>query len=403
MLTKTPDKSEYTAKCETGEIETAVLIGGNDAAVGDKFVPNINASKWNDECWLNINHSDVVVAQKEGFVDGEVSLVIGNNTHQYYIDENGKLEYEIIYAARPPYDDEILHLTFSEGMTFWYQPPLTAQEIADGFKRPENVVGSYVAYHSRKDNKYQTGKHSHIYAMTLIDADGKKSKPQMDIVAGATTGTLTIKMDKAWLDAAKYPVTLDPTLGYTVAGGSSFGNATSKRGTFEETVVDSGGGWVVSEYRFYAGTVDAVNKGVKIGLYDANQTTGSPLNEALLEQVEDDIQGTGTAVEDQNVFTSGTNPVLGESVKYVICWIGEDADNDLLFDSGNPGGFSGFTLSGTTYSGEMADPWVTAAGATGTIFSLWAVYAAPAAGEGVGKLVNGGLVNNGPVGGRLTG
>lgn len=101
--------------------EVDIIIGG--ASVIDRFVPNINCQKWNDECWLNINHPDIVTAEKESTVDGKTSITIGNNTHRYYIID-GKLEYEIEFEKRPKNNTVELSLDFPEGLDFFYQDSL---------------------------------------------------------------------------------------------------------------------------------------------------------------------------------------------------------------------------------------------------------------------------------------
>jgi len=50
----------------------------------------------------------------------------------------------------------VISLPFdSKGLKFYYQGPLTEEEIAQGIVRPEEVVGSYAVYHeSKKDREY---------------------------------------------------------------------------------------------------------------------------------------------------------------------------------------------------------------------------------------------------------
>jgi hypothetical protein len=123
----------------------------------------------------------------------------------------------------------VFTLDFPEGLAFHYQPPLTQEQINAGHIRPDDVIGSYAVYwkdrHHYKDRSgstivnYRTGKFCHIYRPRLIDALGNELWADLHIDPAAKT--MTITMDGKWLDAAAYPVTLDPTFGYTTAGAST--------------------------------------------------------------------------------------------------------------------------------------------------------------------------------------
>ena len=149
--------------------EAAIKIGGTS----QKFVPNINASKWNNEAWLNINTPGLVTTEKETYQDGKIELVLGDKTHRYY-EKGGKLEYEIEFKQTPLSNVVTLNLAFPIGLDFYYQPELEQWEIDEGCVRPDNVVGSYAVYWNKKNNRYKTGKFCHIYRPKIIDADRKE-------------------------------------------------------------------------------------------------------------------------------------------------------------------------------------------------------------------------------------
>ena len=223
---------EFSANCFMPDVEdgAVVKIGGT---MPDKFAPNINASKWDDECFLNINHPDTVTDEIVLVENGVLSQVIKDNTHRFYILPDGKLEYEIEFAKRPPSDTVAFNLTFTDGLMFLKQLPLedewalnsmglTLEEYLTQYNRPADVINSYAVYWNKNNNKYKTGKFMHIYRPKLIDADGKEMwVTDMNIDPG--TKTLTITMPSKWLDNAKYPVILDPVIGYSTAGASSTG------------------------------------------------------------------------------------------------------------------------------------------------------------------------------------
>ena len=96
--------------------------------------------------------------------------------------------------------------------------------------RPENVIGSYVVYHSTKmdyilgETNYKTGKAFHIYRPFVTDSEDNKIWCDLNIDdsdSNDTTGLLTITIPQDFLDNAVYPIILDPTFGNTHAGSSS--------------------------------------------------------------------------------------------------------------------------------------------------------------------------------------
>jgi uncharacterized phage protein (TIGR02218 family) len=134
-------------------------------------------------------------------------------------------EFDLILIERP-HDNEFAYKIRSKNLVFCKQPPLTSEEIADGHRRPDNVVGSYAVYHSHKRNNhrlsngreenYGCGKFGHIYRPKAVDDNGKWAWCDMDIA----DGHLVIIAPQEFLDNAKYPVTIDPNIGYTTAGAS---------------------------------------------------------------------------------------------------------------------------------------------------------------------------------------
>jgi hypothetical protein len=135
----------------------------------------------------------------------------------------------------------------SPDVSFFYQPPLwqdfgfaaststctdtTCTIGSSTYNRPTNVVGSYAVYSiAHRNNRpgqpnFATGKLFHIYRPQATDASGTTAWATMNI----SSGTLTVTIPQSFLVSAKYPVTVDPTFGYTTAGatqgtsGSDFG------------------------------------------------------------------------------------------------------------------------------------------------------------------------------------
>lgn len=179
-------------------------------------MPNLNSSKWGDRAWLNINHRATAIINEEAQEsEGVVSISAGGLTHRYFVDMAGRVEYEIVFESDRVSDTIVLDLDFPPGLSFYYQPPLTPAEIEAGDFRPDEVVGSYAVYWREKNGVFQTGKFCHIYRPKLVDAAGVERWAEQNI--DPMTKKWTIAID---LSGLTFPVTLDPTVGYTSEGGT---------------------------------------------------------------------------------------------------------------------------------------------------------------------------------------
>ncbi len=161
--------TEYNIELTKEDVPCQVEIGGTT----EKFVPNINASKWNAECWLNINHPDVVSAEIERVIGDKIELTVGENTHRYY-ETNGRLEYEIELLMKPRSNVITLDLSFPDGLSFHEQTEANKDSPED--YRPDNVINSYAVYWKKRDHKvggqnYKTGKFCHICRSNIIAAE----------------------------------------------------------------------------------------------------------------------------------------------------------------------------------------------------------------------------------------
>lgn len=207
------------------ETEWKTEVG--DRSVSNRVAPHLKVRKWadtTDECWLSISFADNLPGNDAATFEGEALVwsKAGYRIRMYNtgFDEGGGHNFDLVIPRRPPVNTVTFNIAHS-GCRFEYQPPLTAEEIETGHVRPPRVVGSYAVFRAdnRRHNQYQTGKVCHIYRPHLVDSAGSETWADMNI----TGNQLTITIPQAWLDAAVYPVTLDPDLGYTTIGATAVG------------------------------------------------------------------------------------------------------------------------------------------------------------------------------------
>lgn len=194
------------------------------------FKPQAKIMRWDNEVNFSLRAEEHSEAQVR--TEGKLIKYITPEyeVHQYELDpgdigEEGGLEFEWVLPKKPA--SNVLRATIqTKELNFYYQPPLTPEEIEQGAVRPENVVGSYAVYHKTKGGmnradgmEYKTGKAFHIYRPKVKDADGSEVWGELHI--DEAKGELTVTVPQYFLDKAVYPVIVDPTFGYTSMGGTN--------------------------------------------------------------------------------------------------------------------------------------------------------------------------------------
>lgn len=137
--------------------------------------------------------------------------------HRWYLNHLGQLEYDIVLHERPRSNVFRWPMEAHPGLMFEFQPKLTPWEVRRGNRRPFNVVGSYSVYFNKRDNQYKTGKFCHVYRPCGTDANGRIAWGILRI----RDGEMVIRWPKTWLANARYPIILDPSLGYSTLGAST--------------------------------------------------------------------------------------------------------------------------------------------------------------------------------------
>jgi len=215
----------------------------------DAFHPQIKIKRWNNECNFSVRLIDDDLSIPQIETDGNKIKFIKNKLEAHFYPckagekgETDAYEFEIILKERPT--TNIINMSIkTKGLKFYYQPPLN-EEIhepdvvkttetdcydVDGnivTHRPENIIGSYAVYHeSRRGNyskiggkNYFAGIAFQIYRPKIFDAGGHAVWGTLNI--DIEKNLLTIEIPQKFLDAAVYPVSVDPNFGYEVKGGT---------------------------------------------------------------------------------------------------------------------------------------------------------------------------------------
>jgi hypothetical protein len=257
-----------------------------------------------------------------------------------------------------------------KGLVAYYQPPLTEEDIKAGHVRPDRVVGSYAIYHEQPqatyvDGKnYRSGKAFHLYRPELIDANGQRTWAEQKLDTDA--GTLTITMDREWLDRAVYPVVVDPTLGYTTQGGSFFGDP-DYRDSSHATTGASGG--TMSELHAFVKNGAATEYGIKVAVYTDDAGNNRP-EDQVASEIEFRIPAS-SAVAERSGSYSGS---LAASTKYWLAFIPEDISVQVAYD--NSAANSECYLYPNPSGYDLPANWGNSGAGYTARYSIWAVYAA---------------------------
>lgn len=320
-----------------GETKPKILLGGKDG----KFVPNLNLSFECDsgveKFFLNLNKKDLKIdSELETFASDTVKLSAKGENHIWHIDEDGNFKWDMRFDSKPSKNVFEWELLSSPAISFFYQPELTQEEIDKGMIRPPKVVGSYAVYcdkgyHCQDQSgqtivNYRTGKLCHIYRPLCTDALGVQSWADLLIV----NGKLSITIPQGFLDSASYPVTLDPTFGYTTAGGSQHNEGYNR-------IHGIGGSYGVPGS---AGSVTKISAHLKVnasthcewraGLYDASGAAWYNDTSADLVSPQSDNAGDITNTTAAWLDATFSTSASVTAKQYAVC-IYVNADNEFSY------------------------------------------------------------------------
>lgn len=383
----------YTEKQDTFEISHQSITegAGENKIELVKNQPKVVFNRWNGEVKMGVRYTEIQATGARALLTNRIEWKSAKQEmHGYPIQgagmEDGGFEIEIMLNQKPTKNTFDFVIDGADQLDFFYQPPLTV-DIGNGaivsateteaFNKdgrrieyqPENVVGSYAVYHKVKrdyavgQTNYATGKAYHIYRPKAIDANG------IEAWAGLSyqNEVLTVTVPQSFLDSAAYPVTVDPTFGYTSIGagddawlvndtigyGQDSGNNLTEDGTITKLTLYAAG--------------DSGTQNVKGVIYNA----GAP-------------PGARRGITDPSAFTTTPNwvdltfatPVALTAGQYVITWV---PDGNTTAKKDNTAGYTRYTATGSYASPPDPFPstaYTSTASRRGSMYATYTVAAA---------------------------
>lgn len=174
----------------------------------DGNTPFFELSRWN-EAFLGLNLSYAEEFEYE-FEEGKLKLKAKWEDEEFEFEleawdvcEGGSLELK--WTLKSSTLNSFSFPIATENLKFYYQPPLTQEEIDEGAFQPDNVTGSYAVYHeSKMNNEYKAGKAFHIYRPKAIDNLGNEVWCDLNITDDVLTVTIpqefwTMRFIQFWL------------------------------------------------------------------------------------------------------------------------------------------------------------------------------------------------------------
>jgi len=370
-------------------LPSSVEKAGNIKTVLDKESPRIELQKWDGEAKLGIRYTGIpaTTTGSRALLTNRMEWKHGaQEVHAYPLAtstemEDGGFEVEVVLNEKPTTNIFEFAIDGAENLDFFFQPPLTDEEITDGAVRPENIVGSYAVYHKLKINhkrgqtNYATGKAFHIYRPKAIDANNDEIWAELSY----HSGVLSVAVPQSFLDSATYPVRVDPTFGYTTIGSSQqklaeqFGDDQTRVGNTvnltEEGTLDS-----ITAALNTAAESDLIDTIVFVNREDAGANS-----HALVASVENlDVSHTSTAA--WFTFTASDETLVADDYVLNITGNGQDVGDafnrqEINWDTSGGRNFYSELFSGT-YASAKEDPWTETETSDGSdrFYSLYATY-----------------------------
>lgn len=341
-----------------GEADADIKIGGDDSG---KFESVIEMFKWGGRYSLSIRDLDMPKSDVESFDNGRIVIKRGSIQDKYYSIDGKRLEHERVFASEPlslKLQFEILH---SSGMTFTRQ-----ENFISGSTCEPNVPGSYCVDIDKSNNEYRAGKWGHLFNPELRDAIGRRIFVEDFRIEN---GMMKFELSRTWMRNAVYPVTLDPTIGYTGEGANEYNNAEAFHIGRLNTTTDGSGGDIATFHWFIHDNNDGISDG-KAAVYDGWQNGANRVSNSV-------TLAAGSQSAGWNVFAmTGT---LAATTDYYPAVSYENGGPGMTYDSGVSGNNGGDIT--VTFADEMTNPLASAPDNSTLKLRQYITYGAAAGGH----------------------
>jgi hypothetical protein len=353
-------------------------IGGSDP---EKFVPNLNigfnCESILEQAYLNVNYPNILTSGRlETFSNNELRLSNTKETSIWKLDLEGNLKWNIELQAKPVSNIFEWTFTCSEDLQFYLQPvKYTPWEISVGAHRPEHIKGSYAVYINKQGHyltykgetliNYKQGKILHIPRPLCYDKLGTEIWGELFIEKlTPTSGIIRITVPQSFLDTSTYPVTIDPTFGYTTVPGTEAGFSNCYGNIGNSHTASTGD--EITKYTVYgyyitqgSGSVDATVYTISGGAFGSRLAAGTTITLPA-----------APAWTDSGVVSQ----VMSNGVEYGPA-IGDEVNTMKFFYDAAPAGSMGYDSSTVT----LPATW-TETGPYAFLLGLYATYTAGAGG-----------------------
>lgn len=356
-------------------IDTTIPVA--EEVVALKQVDNVVEATfpWKDQAGIKVKYDlgEPTVAEK--FKDKRKKEVITETVTDF----DGGFKVDILLNEKPDTNVFCYAIQGAENYDFFYQPPLTQEEIDEGAYRPPEIEGSYAVYHKTLKNheigkeNYATGKVMHIPRPQVWSMSDVDTKVWADMSYDA--GQLCVTVPQDFLNGADYPVRVDPTFGYTSIGGSGVTLENYIQGTVF-SISENGTGVSLTGGIGDQG-VSGSNNNIKCNVY-APSGTPEHTNGQTQELTKGNITNSGEFI----TFNFTAAPTFSSGSSYgLVCWAQSAAGAKYLFyDSVAASSWAFIYAAYGTWPGN-----ITSTNDATKTFSVYVTYTASGGGGGGGS------------------
>jgi hypothetical protein len=338
-----------------------------------QFQPQVKIMRWDNE--VNLSYRLITDETADEVVTQEDETIVwdkGNYQVKTYDlpigaeNPEGGHEFEVILKEDPRPDkkgDYTIQFSLNDkDVEYFYQPPLTHEEIDRGIYQPDIVVGSYAVYaKTPKTNwtggkEYKCGKIGHIFRPQIEDAEGNWVWGELLV----KDGILSVTIPQDFLDKAIYPI--------RHAAGLEFGYHSN--GNYQNSMANN-------EAVGMTGTPASTGLVNSISVYASKFSVAAPAKAVTFLQSNRTILTNGVGnvtanIDAQNWYTATytTSPSVTGSTKYYAGFV--CSTNSMFnFDTGGASGDSNVDSSN-----NYTTPTTMALNAWSYKFSIYATYTA---------------------------